>query len=196
MTFPAFVRITSAIVACATAVGCFIPNDESDLPKPQTTVPTAPGNIGAVTAIIDTDKTMNATGGDGVGVFVEYSAGGHWHIWLTCDTRRTSRECAFNLTLPWAPAGRFAKPVVLSDGVATTEFAGSFGVAGYALTGRVGRDVVTIDMDGDPGKSLLLKASVDGSAAPQYFFFVQDGKVNGGFPGKLTNPAIFQPSTP
>src|SRR5437868_4514680 len=32
---------------------------------------------------VDTNGTMTAAPGQGVGVFTEYTAGGHWHIWWT-----------------------------------------------------------------------------------------------------------------
>src|SRR5262245_53008903 len=47
---------------------------------------------------IDTDQTMTAGPGDGTGLFVEYAAGGHWKIWLTCDTNKTGQACPFDVT--------------------------------------------------------------------------------------------------
>src|SRR5689334_23022928 len=47
---------------------------------------------------IDTDQTMTADPGQGVGVFVEYSKGGHWHVWWTCDTAKTRQSCEFSVS--------------------------------------------------------------------------------------------------
>src|SRR5258706_11303842 len=46
---------------------------------------------------VDTDKVMNATPGDGVGVFIEYKTGGTWHVWWTCDTNKSQKPCAFDV---------------------------------------------------------------------------------------------------
>src|SRR5882672_3572150 len=56
------------------------------------------GNGGKTTPIlaeVDTDQTLNANPGEGVGIYAEYATGGHWYIWWTCDTNQdaTHRPC-------------------------------------------------------------------------------------------------------
>jgi hypothetical protein len=51
-------------------------------------------------------------------------------------------------------------------------------------------------MTTEPGAVLSIDARVDGLADSAFFFFVQDGKVNGGYSGKLTNPLQFVGKTP
>ena len=41
-----------------------------------------------------------------------------------------------------------------------------------------------------------LDAKLDGVGDPAYLFFVQDGSVNGGYSGMLTDPLMLEPSTP
>ncbi|MEO6420879.1 MAG: hypothetical protein ABIP39_15810, partial [Polyangiaceae bacterium] len=50
--------------------------------------------------------------------------------------------------------------------------------------------------DTAPGASIVLQGSISGNTDSSFFFFVQDGVVNGGFQGKLTNPIEFQGSKP
>ena len=52
--------------------------------------------------VVDTDRVMNATPGQGVGVFTEYTTGGHWHVWWTCDTSKTDESCAFDVKISLA----------------------------------------------------------------------------------------------
>src|SRR5690242_1712082 len=96
------------------AVGCVYDNDPPrDLAPgqvgaggpPGSTSP--PGPTGPMLVDVDTDQTMNAVGGDGVGVFVEYAKGGHWHVWWTCDTNKTQESCDFAVTMTVA-AGKIA----------------------------------------------------------------------------------------
>src|SRR5262245_54525286 len=44
---------------------------------------------------IDADAVLSAKPGDGVGLFVEYAAGGRWRIWTTCDTTTSGVSCNF-----------------------------------------------------------------------------------------------------
>jgi len=46
------------------------------------------------------------------------------------------------------------------------------------------------------GATLTIDASVGAYHDSSFLFFVQDGKVNGGFAGKLTNPLQFVGKTP
>ena len=47
----------------------------------------SPASSTPILVDVDTDKTMTAAPGEGVGVFTEYAAGGHWRVSWTCDTK-------------------------------------------------------------------------------------------------------------
>jgi hypothetical protein len=187
-----FVALASSLVVAT--MGCLV---ESEAPGTRTQ-PSAPGTVkpsypaAPAVAIVDTNKTMNAVGGQGVGVFVEYRAGGDWHVWWTCDTNRSGRRCPFDVTL----TSTAALYDVQQDGSAT----GAIQVVRYpnstGFSSITAREIHSVDFKTAPGESILLGAKVDGVASPEYFFFVQDGKVNGGYQGTLTNPVYFQPSLP
>ena len=55
------------------------------------------GAPNGVTAVVDTNRSLSATAGQGVGVFVEYDSGGHWDITWTCDTALSKESCDFSL---------------------------------------------------------------------------------------------------
>src|SRR4051812_44711678 len=54
-------------------------------PSGSATTPTAPASPAPMLVVVDTNQVLDAKPGDGVGVFTEYSAGGKWRIWWTCD---------------------------------------------------------------------------------------------------------------
>ena len=141
---------------------------------------------------IDADQTMNASGGDGVGVFVEYARGGHWHLWWTCDTARTQQACDFAVG-----AASTSGTITNLD---AAELEGGF-VASSSESRVEARSTTTtqvhgIRFDTEPGATITVDATVGGLRDGAFLFFVQGGKVNGGFAGQLTNPLQFQGSAP
>jgi hypothetical protein len=141
---------------------------------------------------VDTGQTMNAAGGEGVGVFVEYFKGGHWHLWWSCDTNRTSQSCNFDVHAT-VSAGSISNidNGELNGGVATPTSTSSVDVTSTTST-----DVHGVRFDTAPGAIITVEASVGGLKDGSFLFFVQDGKVNGGFSGQLTNPLQLQGTSP
>ncbi len=141
---------------------------------------------------VDADQTMTATGGDGVGVFIEYYKGGHWHVWWTCDTAQTRQSCDFVVSAS-AASGNISN-------VDASELPGGFVTA--STPSRVDAKSTTttevhgIRFDTNPGAVITVEAAVGGLKDGAFLFFVQDGKVNGGFTGTLTNPLQVQGNAP
>jgi len=141
---------------------------------------------------VDTDQTMTADPGQGVGVFVEYGTGGKWHIWLTCDTAKTSQECDFTVDAT-VTVGTITNldASQLAGGVATSPTPSSV----HARI-TVSNDVRGVAFTTNPGVALTVRAALSDVTDGSFLFFVQDGKVNGGFQGKLSNPLQLQGKTP
>jgi hypothetical protein len=198
--------VTAAVLAALplALVGCVIeespprrlaPEPAPYEPVPDDGAPSPPSTTSSpspMLVVIDTDQTMTADPGEGVGVFVEYASGGHWNVWWTCDTARTGQVCEFNVSAEAATG-------TVSD-VDATGLAG-----GYVTTpipSRVEARVQTanevhgVRFSTEPGAVITLQASVGGLKDGSFLFFVQDGKVNGGFAGRLTNPLQLQGTTP
>ena len=181
------VALALAVFAFPLAVACG-PGDRSPRnntnPQPTATVPVV---VDPITVVVDTNQTMTAVGGDGVGVFVEYKSGGHWAVWWTCDTTRSKLGCTFTIT--GTAAGNLKNLTGDKDAQLVN--------GGLSVSSTVATEVHEIGFDTNPGEKLTLNAKVAGiDPTSSLFFFVQDGKINGGFTGKLTNPLIFQPSSP
>ena len=51
-----------------------------------------------------------------------------------------------------------------------------------------------VHFDTEPGELIELSAALGGEYSGQFLFFVQDGKVNGGYTGNLTDPLELQPT--
>jgi hypothetical protein len=161
---------------------------------PPTSTPVSPSPM---LVVVDTDQVMNADPGQGVGVFTEYAAGGKWHIWWTCDTAKSQQPCDVALSAT-AATGTI-------DAVNSDQLQG--GTVTTPEPSRVEAHVSTttqvhgITFTTTPGAVLTLEATVGGlkeGPGPNrsFFFFVQDGKINGGYTGALTNPLQLQGSAP
>src|SRR5688572_22844404 len=141
---------------------------------------------------IDTDQTMTADPGQGVGVFVEYAKGGHWHVWWTCDTAKTRQSCDFSVS------GSIASGNITN--VDARDLAGGFHTT--PTSSRVEAKITTsnqvhgLRFDTNAGAVLTIDASVGGLKDGAFLFFVQNGKVNGGWAGKVTNPLQLQGNVP
>ena len=160
------------------------------------TAPT-PASASPMLVVVDTDQVMNADPGQGVGVFTEYAAGGKWHIWWTCDTAKSQQQCDVSLA---ATVATGTIDALSSEGLQS-------GTVTTPNPSRVEAQVTTtnqvhgITFTTKPGAVVTLEATVGGlkeGPGPNrsFFFFVQDGKINGGYTGALTNPLQLQGSKP
>jgi hypothetical protein len=153
-------------------------------------------NTQPMLVVVDPNQTMSANAGDGVGVFTQYQTGGHWNVWWTCDTNKTSEPCAFDIT------------VTVSSGTIANA-AGQGAVTGRALaassqsleattTTTTGIDGVTFDTVVPAGSTpiITLDAKLSGVEDGSYLFFVQDGAINGNYSGSLTDPLMLEPLSP
>ena len=160
-------------------------------PSPATSA-SPDGGVAPLLVVVDTNQTMNAVGGDGVGVFVEYAAGGHWHVWWTCDTNQTQAQCNFVVGIT-AASGAITKldASQLSGGFASLSSATQLDASSTTTT-----TVTGVKFDTDPGAQITLDATMGNLTDGSFLFFVQDGKVNGGYAGTLSNPLSLVGSTP
>jgi hypothetical protein len=193
-------RATSAlfvIASAAFAIACSDGNSGGDYgygsasgPVPSSSTAATPSPI---LVDVDTGKTMNAAPGDGVGIFVEYAAGGQWHVWWTCDTNKTSESCAFSVQIV-ATTGAMTNlalaGAVQGDNIQQTD------TQTLTATTTTTSNAVDVRFAGDPGGTIQITASVGGVNDSSFFFFVQDGTVNGGYTGQLSDPLQFEGNAP
>jgi hypothetical protein len=192
-------RATSALFFIASAAFAIACSDgHSDEPYGYATTPAPSSSTGTdsttpILVDVDTNKTMNAAPGDGVGIFVEYGAGGQWHVWWTCDTNKTNESCAFNIKIA-AKTGSISN-LVLAGAVQGDSIQQSDAQTIDAVTTTTS-NAVDVKFAGDAGGTIEIEASIGGVDDSSYFFFVQNGTVNGGYTGTLTDPLRFEGSTP
>lgn len=162
----------------------------SVLPVPSEPAP--PSAPSPMLVEVDADKVMDVVAGDGVGVFIEYGTGGHWHLSWTCDTTHTRQSCDFSISAS-AATGDITNvdATELTGGLITSPTTSRVDMTSTTTTEKHG-----VRFDTSPGAVVTVDAAVGGLKDGAFLFFVQDGKVNGGFTGKLTNPLQVQGNTP
>jgi hypothetical protein len=140
-----------------------------------------------MTAIIDTNQTMDVRPGQGVGVFAEYDTGGNWNVWWTCDSSVDSSNpaCAFDVKIT-AQSGQITNLVnqKLETGDSVTQ--PTTGSLEAITTTSTGTDGVTFTTT--PGAQILVDATIGGEHDGQFIFFVQDGHINDNYAGTVTDP--------
>ncbi len=149
--------------------------------------------------MVDPNVKMSASPGEGVGVFTEYANGGHWTIWWTCDTNITSQTCPFDVKVSSAKSeitNAAAMGFSSSDSLVTpaNPAAGTAGEIEAKTTTTTG--VSSIMFDTTPGAKITLTATVGGLYNGKFLFWVQDGKVNGGYKGTVTDPLMLVGASP
>ncbi len=164
-------------------------------------------------AVLDTGQTFTSEsmqGGQGVGVFVEYQAGGHWSIQWTCDTAITGLDCNFDIdatltnavpvsTDAGGDAAGAAEPSIMN---AVAQFGSITDTNVQATPTEVSAgsntrsDIDALTFDAPPGAMITVDAKLNGEESGAFFFFVQDRTVNGGYKGVLSDPLTFEPSSP
>lgn len=155
-------------------------------------------------AKIDADGTMVQTPGQGVGVFTQYEAttaadpGGHWYVWWTCDTDISGEACPFDIqisvesgALTDAVAQGFGANDVLAPGVD-----GGEATSAITATTSTTSTVQGVRFNTEPDAIVTVSAALSGEYSGSFLFFVQDGKVNGGYTGTVTDPLQFQSTSP
>jgi hypothetical protein len=153
-------------------------------PPPSTTEP--------LTVVVDTNQTMNVQGGQGVGVFVQYGAGGHWHVFWACDTSLSGLPCDFSIKMSGSTISNAKTSQFEQTDALDTATPGDLVATTHVTTG-----VDAVDFDAQPGADMKIDLTMSGLRGGDFFFFVQNGQVNGNFPSnELTDPLIFEPSTP
>jgi hypothetical protein len=177
----------SALALAALATGCGTSgHDDAYAQDPGFTAPADVQRVG-----IDTGGTVSADAGDGAGLFVEYSTGGEYHVFTTCDTNISKQYCEWRIVASIDPAqsldftddGNFEADdsiTRIDDGAVRLVF------------------VSDVDFDGavlkvPPGEPLRLNWLLDGFARTDMLSWVSGGTVQTGAP---SDPVDLEPTTP
>jgi hypothetical protein len=184
---------TAMLASAGLLAGCFANGSENTSGGSTGAGPTGSSSSAPAQPLlvdVDTGGTLVTTAGNGIGVYVEYQSGGLWRVSWTCDTVLTNLSCNFIVDASVA-TGAIANPS--SDDLEASD---SLSQASSRQIEAVTTTTTGVDamlFDATPGAAITVTVSLN---APVSFFFVQDNMVNGGYTGALTNPLIFQPTTP
>ncbi len=193
----------TSVVAAAGAgvlVGCFA--GSSSPTSSGWTSGTAPSggasSSGAAPTLVDVDtnQTLTAAPGKGVGVFIEYQAGGHWHVWWTCDTALTGLPCAFQVGVSVA-SGAIVN--VATEALASGDQITQLDPTSVQATTITTTAIHGMTFDTAAGSVITLDAQVNGQReinGQSFLFFAQNGQANGGYAGRVADPLMLQPATP
>lgn len=190
-----------ALVALATPellAGCIIVTEDTEpdviyveSPPPAAPPAETPSDT-PVLSTIDTDYLLSAEPGDGVGVFVEYAAGGNWSIRTTCDANTSGYACTFDVNAivvdETATIDSIDRPEL--EGADYVEPIDNYGLHFHAET-DVDTDRVTFHTA--PGAIVQFDVVLDGKDGGRFFYWFGDGVLHQGAP---TNPIQLEPSQP
>jgi hypothetical protein len=138
---------------------------------------------------IDTDELLDVDAGAGAGTFVEYEAGGTYHITTSCDADNGG-DCYWDILVrPLEGALVSAAPADLE-----ADDSLSFGADdSLRLVAYTGRDFDGFTIQTEPGAALEVDALLDNACGNRYLFWVGDGALHSGAP---SNPIDLVPSEP
>jgi hypothetical protein len=150
-------------------------------------------------AVVDPNVKMTASPGEGVGVFTEYDSGGHWQVWWTCDTSRTSESCPFDVKA-WAEQGAIvnasSEQFAFGDTLTTPSTPGPGAAGGIEAKTVTTTGTQGVLFDTDPGATITLTVTIGGLYSGQFLFWVQGGRINGGYTGSVTDPLMLVGASP
>ncbi|KYG06123.1 hypothetical protein BE21_36680 [Sorangium cellulosum] len=140
---------------------------------------------------IDTDAALSSEPGEGVGIFVEYAAGGTWRIWTTCDTNSSKVVCSFDLYASVDTSSELFDIVGTDLEKSDATRLADDGIA--YLHAETGSDIDAMTFTTTEGAIVRLEAYLDGVQEPRYVYWFGDGVLHEGAP---TNPIDFEPTSP
>jgi len=142
---------------------------------------------------IDTGEHLDATPGKGAGVFVEYDAGGNWHIFATCDTdtpQSGGYSCAWDLVASVDPA--LDLTVVDQADLEASDAVYRLDKGALRLVFQTDVDTDGVRLSAPSGKELSLDVVLDGSHDASLVSWVSKQTVQTG----TSDPVDFAPTSP
>lgn len=188
--FPTILTLAFAGIAVATT-GCFVGGGSSGETDTVPTVP-APRLDTPKQVAITPDKTLNAGSGDGVGIFVEYASGGHWHVWTTCDTNKSKVACDFEaFAIP--EKGAKISNVQGAETLESGDVAEELTDGSAHLSASTSTELDGMTFDATPGAVVELEVYFDGVPDARVVFWYGNETLHTGAP---TDPVDFLPDAP
>jgi hypothetical protein len=185
----------AALVACAgvAGTGCVFSDGNGGDETTPVVVDTPPATIQQMT--IDADATLQAKGGDGVGVFVEYTTGGHWHVFTACDVNQPTNPdklpCGFDVFASTLTAGSSRLSNAQGESLEAQDVVSLGGDGTVHLFTETGSGLNGMTFDADPGAVVELDVYLDNAEDPHFIYWVGDQVLHQGAP---SDPLDLAPS--
>jgi hypothetical protein len=159
---------------------------------------TQPANCSTPTqSTIDTDALIDIDAGVGIGVFIVYASGGHYHLRTSCDTTTSHLSCHWDVILTPEVGKTITNvaPENLTGSDSVQVYAPSLTPAGqspsYQLLAETSTEIDGVTFDIEPGSAVTVDAFLDDTCALPFFFWVGDGALHQGSP---SNPLTVTPT--
>jgi hypothetical protein len=188
--------VVAAVALGGALAGCIIHDHDDDEWDDEDGWMPPPGNGGGdeeepQQVSIDTGSAVDATPGEGVGLFVEYGEGGVWRLWASCDTAYSGVSCEFDIIVTVDDDSELLS--VSAEELEDGDEAGTFDAASGFFRTTTSSDVDAVRFETTPGAVLRVDTYLDGEPQPRFVYWVGDEVVHQGAP---TNPVDFVPTSP
>jgi hypothetical protein len=188
--------LAAITLGSASLAGCVVEEHHYDPgyygpSAPVMAIPVCPSGAGSAAAVtVDTGQALTTTVGEGTGVFVEYQAGGHWHVWVSCDTVLTGYGCAYDVT-----AQVFGGSVsnVRGEELESGDVAGSQCADTAYLSVNTGSNLDGMTFDAPAGANIRVTAALGGAIYKDLIYWVGGGVAHN---DANSNPLDLTPSAP
>jgi hypothetical protein len=138
-------------------------------------------------ATIDVDQLLDVEPGDGAGAFIEYEAGGTYHVTTSCDVAENG-ECYWDIVItPLDDSPVLSVSPIDLEGDDSLSLGESNQLRLLASTGK---DFDGFSFQTDAGAAIRVDALLDDAPANPYLFWVGDGALRSGAP---SNPIDLVP---
>jgi hypothetical protein len=164
-------------------------DDDGWVPPPDDGTNPPPSDPMLVT--IDADKTISAEPGEGVGLFVEYAAGGTWRLWTSCDTNYSNVACAFDVVLSVDTASEITK--VEGEDLEGFDEAGTYDEGSAFFVADTDSNLDAVVVHTTEGAILRVDMLLDGYPEARFIYWFGEDVLHQGAP---SNPVDFEPSAP
>lgn len=155
---------------------------------PSATLPPVPESA------VDTGVPMgDVTPGEGAGTFIEYQAGGHWHLFTSCDTKlpKSQGPCSWDIIVSAATSDTIQS--FQPDRLENDDRLGWGDGGSVHLVADNSYDFDGFYFDAVPGAVVRFDVYLDGQPGPRYIYWNGNGGLHSGAP---SNPIDLTPSTP
>jgi hypothetical protein len=186
--------IFAVLVPCCLAGGCVVEThrghyDPGNL-SPTPSLCTTSSGYGSTVAVDPGANPPTTTPGNGAGVFIEYAAGGHWHVQTICDSLLSNEACAFDI---WAQVLGGTVANVAGEGLGPNDLVGTVGNDTARLSVDTSTEIDGMWFDAPPGATVRLTMLLGNESCVGFIFYRSGANA---MVDNVGNPVDLVPTTP